>query len=68
MYHTTKLRELSNFSITEKEFERTTIFKNESVGTEYTFEVTNNDTIGGNFTVTVNTCNAVDWTKAYTSV
>ncbi|MCL7414915.1 MAG: hypothetical protein M8349_02480 [ANME-2 cluster archaeon] len=61
MYHTSTFKNLTQFSY--EELTPTTIFENNSQGAEYTISITNNDTLGGNFIVTVETCNAPDWTK-----
>jgi hypothetical protein len=61
MYHTSVIRTLTDF--TYEELEGNTIFENEQQGTEYSFSLTNNDSYGGNFTITINSCNAYDWTK-----
>jgi len=61
LYHTSMPKLLSNYSY--EEMDRVTVYENGSSGTEYSVKVTNNDHLGGNFTVTVCTCNAEDWTK-----
>jgi Thrombospondin type 3 repeat len=61
-YHTSVIRTLTDF--TYEELEGRTIFENDQQGTEYSFSLTNNDSYGGNFTITVNSCNAYDWTKS----
>lgn len=63
LYHTSTLRIITDFSYEEDELARTSIYENESTGTEYTIHVTNNEDLGGNFTVTAYSCNGVDWTK-----
>lgn len=57
-YHTYIPKILSNFSFNL--IEREIISENETQGAEYNVEVTNNETFGGNFTITVETCNRVD--------
>lgn len=58
LYHTSMLKRLNNFSYIETELRF--IFENESEGAEYTFEFTNNESFGGNFTLTIDSCNAKD--------
>jgi hypothetical protein len=57
-YHTSIPKILSNYSFNL--IQREIIYENEKQGVEYNIEVTNNETFGGNFTVTVETCNKVD--------
>jgi hypothetical protein len=62
LYHTSVIRTLTDF--TYEELEGITILENDQQGTEYFFSLTNNDSYGGNFTITVSSCNAYDWTKS----
>lgn len=61
-YHTSVIRTLTDF--TYEELEGKTIFENDMQGTEYSLSLTNNDSYGGNFTITINSCKAYDWTKS----
>ena len=61
-YHTSVIRILTDF--TYEELEGITIFENDMQGMEYSLSLTNNDSDGGNFTITVNSCNAYDRTKS----
>ena len=63
MYHTYALKTITDFSYYEDRLARISVFENNITGTEYTIEITNNESLGGNFTVTVYTCLAFDWTK-----
>ena len=61
MYHSSSLKELTNYSY--EELDHKTIFENDTQGTIYMLSITNNENLGGFFMVTVDTCNAYDWTK-----
>lgn len=60
LYHASVSKMLQNF--TYEMSNAITIFENGSQGGEYTIQVMNNEALGGNFTVTVNTCNRVERT------
>lgn len=57
-YHTSTPKLLTNFS--HEMIDAITIFENGTQGGEYTIAVTNNEIYGGNFSVTVHTCNKVE--------
>lgn len=63
LYYTYDLKTITDFSFYEDEMERISIFENNITGTEYTINITNNESLGGNFSVTVHTCLGFDWTK-----
>jgi len=63
-YYTSVIRTLTDFTYEELELESKTIFENDMQGTEYSLSLTNNDSYGGNFTITINSCKAYDWTKS----
>ena len=62
LYHTSVIRALTDFAY--KELGCKTIFENNMPGTEYSLSLANNDSHGGNFTITVSSCNAYNWTKS----